>query len=364
MPFADNRLLREVLSRHCGDPDKAGEDYRLLTSAFDVPDFVRQMREQDFPRSGSYLGRPPFLWYWVPGSGFGRQHELENALDPEFTRTGFGPGLTHGDPVRLLHALRAVVQYVPQGQRKEITEKLRHTTSHLACVEELLWLRHWKNLKTAERGFASPGAGNSFDWIFNFNDGGLIYGEVKFLPSSWPNLSDGNAFRMMKGALTKKANKQLPATIKLGELRAVLITAYAQPTDLFQNYMAAELADAPNVDALLLWSRVGPLFLMCKNHENAAVLQRRVARPDWRDFDPTDGVLWQRHDQEARREARAEGSRFFPVRATKGEVCAQVLPTREPDPVLMVPRNHTYRATIEFLPETGEPIFTRIPQYL
>ena len=234
------------------------------------------MREQDFPRSGSYPGRPPCLWYWVPGSGFGRQDELENALDPAFTQRGFGPGLTHGDPIRLLHALRAVVAYVPLDQRMAVTEGLRNPTSHLACVEELLWLRHWKDLKTAERGFATGHGGNSFDWILNFGDG-IIYGEVKFLASSWPVMSDGNAFRLMEGAITKKANRQLPATTGVGELRAVMITAYAQPTPLFQDFMAAELADAPNVDALLLWTRVGALFLMCKDprHRRRARSARR-----------------------------------------------------------------------------------------
>ncbi len=45
----DHRLLQEVLGCHCGDGATALADYRLLTNAHGLPDFVQAIREQDFP---------------------------------------------------------------------------------------------------------------------------------------------------------------------------------------------------------------------------------------------------------------------------------------------------------------------------
>jgi hypothetical protein len=364
MTVASDRLLAEILGRHCGDSQTALDDYRRLTQAMGLPDFVHRLREQDFPRSGSFLGRPPQLWYWVPGSKFGSAPALTSPLDPSFTQMGMGPGLTHGEPVRLLHALRALINFVPPEEQDAVAEGLQNPASHLDAVEELLWLRFWKELKSAHRGFSSTPGGRSFDWVLQFRDGGLVYAEVKFLPSTWAHLSDGDSHQTMPGALTGKATRQLPDQSKLAELSVVLVTTYSKPTEAVQDAMAAELEAAPNVDALLSWTRLGPIFAMSRDRERALKLDRRIARPRHRDFDPVEGVIWGRSERKAREEERVATNHYVPFRATKTVTCSWIEATDQVHSELLVPPDQACAVKITHDASTGEPIFERIPKYL
>lgn len=364
LTLASERQLAKVLGRHCGDPQVAVEDYRRLSNTFGLPDFVHRLREQDFPRSGSFPGRPSQLWYWVPGSKFGSPPRLVNPLDPSFIQMGIGPGLTHGDPVRLLHALRALVDFVPREEWESIGNGLQNPASHLDAVEEILWLRFWKGLKTAYRGFAESPGGRSFDWVLNFRDGGIIYAEVKFLPSTWAHLSDGDSHQPLPGALTGKATRQLPAKASLAELSLVLITSYSIPTDAIQDGIAAELEAAANVDAILHWTRLGPIFAMSRDRERALKLDRRIARPRNRDFDPVEGIIWGRKERRAREEERIATNHFVPFRAKTTVSCAWIEPNDEVHAELLVPQDQACAVEISYDPGSGEPIFHRIPQYL
>jgi hypothetical protein len=364
MKVASAGLLAEVLGRHCGDAQIAVEDYRRLSTGFGLPDFVHQLREQDFPRSGNFSGRPPQLWYWVPRSKFGSSPALTSPLDPSFTQMGIGPGLTHGEPVRLLHALRALINFVPSEERAAVIEGLRNPASHLDAVEELLWLRFWKELKSAHRGFPSTSGGRSFDWILHFQDGGIIYAEAKFLPSTWAHLSDGDSHQTLPGALTGKAARQLPDQSKLAELSVVLVTTYSIPTEAVQDAMAAELEAAPNVDALLSWTRLGPIFAMCRDRERGLTLARRIARPKYRDFDPVEGVIWGRKERKAREDERIATNHYVPLRASKTVMCSCITPNDEAHPQLMVPLDQACAVEITYDADTGEPMFHRIPKYL
>lgn len=350
-----------LFHRHFEDSISAIQrlEKNLQTVALPFGSLNEQLRELPFPAQPCLPnGSPSFIYYFVPGSGWGTQIPApKNPLDSGFTLTADGIGMNMGCPVRLAHALDALSRLRPEDQLP-IKNELRVATKHLAIVEELLWLHGWKALSQVRRGGNLVGNGD-VDWFLDAN-GYPLYLEAKFRPSDWARLSDDGTHRSAKGALLKNAAKKFPLTHK-GVPHIVGITGLGDLTEEFVHDFGVELEMYPQIHGLIYRSLSQMTHAISLYPGIVKGLLDTIEQPSIREFPTNYIVNWhigQRNERVAKRNALSSGEKT----AVSKVICRGIEPRYDAE-VVTIPED-SYRIHIDNRGFDGEPIFRVAPREL
>jgi len=223
--------LSRIFERHYPDGPAALVRFRSQISKvnFDF-DLEISMCEHQFPAQvGIQRGMPSMIYYYLPSTGFGSVSKPPvSPDDPTHLRSSDGIGLNMGCPIRLSRALEVVFSLRPEDQVEPLS-LLRARTSHLASVEELLWLTLWQDRKEVTRGGEPvPPEGRAHakkvDWFF-FSCDIPIYLEAKFRPTDWMRFSDRSARQTPESLFADIGSKSLEKDQRSGSaLRPSLVT--------------------------------------------------------------------------------------------------------------------------------------------
>lgn len=196
---------------------------------------------------------------WIPS------YRLNGAIygpeaDPngEHNRDAAGPLLSCGEFVRLSKACKLGRQFLtPEKWPSRFTSRLRDPKSHLAVLEEVLWLGRWHSPENIEMAYKqNPGSAKDIDWRFTCC-GQTINLEVKNRQRDWLGVVDGphfsrnfdSYFRDVEGKFVLQQN---------GELNIVGITTMYPPDRGMHECTQRFLDTHPEIDAVIIWSLHDP----------------------------------------------------------------------------------------------------------
>jgi hypothetical protein len=357
-----DELLIRLFERYFDDSAQALLRLERHLAQITLPFNLRsQLRELQFPaQPGLPSGVPSFIYYYVPGSGWGSVNQPpSDPLDMDFVYSGDGVGLNLGCPVRLLRALDVLAQ-LPDQDRKEARDGLASSTKHLATVEELLWSSGWKSQTELRRGGTIPGAKGDVDWSFKAT-GFPIYLEAKFRPSDWPRITDQETYVPKAGTFLAKALHKFPHPPNEPALYLVGIIAFANLTEEVLNVMGAELAAAPQIHGVIFRTLNQMTHVVARDAGMRDQILALLKPPSIRDYPTNYVVLF--HIEERNKRVAERGKTPAQPAPQSPEVVSWHLHPRFDSPVT-VPEPGAYRATIPSRGADGEPNFQVIPKHL
>jgi hypothetical protein len=101
-----------------------------------------------------------------------------------------GPGISHGDLLKLGRAFEMKQKFLPVTWPKELRDHLLDHQSHLDTVEELCWLDRWHNVQNVTTANINPNTGKDTDW--KLTTCGIPLGiDVKNRRKEWTGILDG-----------------------------------------------------------------------------------------------------------------------------------------------------------------------------
>lgn len=361
--LAASELLIRLFSRHFDDPVSAvlhfEERVKDLGLKFDI---LSRIREIPFPSQPSVPnGLPSFIYYYVPDSGRGTNIGVtSDPLAREFTNTGDGIGLNMGCPVRLARALDAL-SWLPEKEQKETLGDLRSATKHLATIEELLWIRGWKNAQHLQRGGSVCGSKKQVDWYFKASDCPM-YLEAKFRPSDWAYFSEQGTYEPTQGSLLGRAGKQFPVERCDDALRVVCVTTPATLREKQVHDYGRELEGLPQIDAVVFRSMTQMTHVMSLHLQIRDKVLGLLVTPSIREFPVNYFVIWNTKERDERVSKRLKQQAVSNECVKSRVYCWGLEPVI--DASIPIAPEGAYRAVIESRAEDGEPTIEQIPREL
>ncbi len=354
-------LVEKLFVRHFDDPVDALRRFERNLGSVGLPfDVLARLREIEYPPyPGFDQGKPSFIYYFVPGTGWGTfGRAASSPTSPDFVYANDGVGLNLGCPVRLARALELLFS-LAEEDRAECIEGLRAPTKHFPAIEELLWLAVWRGAGKPRRGGAYQGSAKNVDWFLTV--GGVpIFLEAKFRPADWPRLTDQGTHRPMDGFLLGKAADQFAKEKTTLTRRIVGVTGFAEPSDLLASICEEELTKNDHVHAVLYRTLLGPVYVFTRHK---AILQELMPLfgPNCPDDFPwfySVPFHWQQRDERI----KIRGS--TPAKPVKSaSIWYDAVRSRSSRMRLSLPPD-PYRMTIVKYLDDGEPVFLVVPKYL
>jgi hypothetical protein len=322
-------------------------------------DLERSITEDCIPKQRGFpTGLPSFIYYFIPGTGFGSVTKAPASADPSVhLRTSDGIGLNMGCPVRLARALRVLFLLAPED-RGEPMSKLKSRENHLACVEELLWLTHWNGQAELTRGgeLVKAKAGNKakdVDWFF-FSEQLPIFLEAKFRPMDWMRQCDQDNGQLRRSFFDDIGGK-FPKERPLIHRCVAGITGYAEPDEQFRAACQKKLLSTPGLSAILYRSLLGPIYVCSLNWTVMHELARRVREPGPHEYPLGYPILFSRQLQQARRR---------PIEAKDPPQNNVLSVAAVPEPVPTFRPQYPHRFKQPSWTAEGQPIYEHVPAFL
>lgn len=356
--MTSNDLLLHLFQRHLPKPEEAvarlQEGIRRLELPFDP---IGQLSEMVYPsQPGLPDGLPPFVYYFVPGSGQGSERPLpSNPINLRYLKGGDGIGLNLGCPLRLLRVIDALGQ-LTEADVAPSAATLRDPRNHLAAVEETLWITGWR-ADCIRRGGQLPGQSGDVDW--RIEAGGIVlYVEAKFRRSDWARLVDYDTYFKAGDGFLSKALHKFPAKAAVGELHVVGITTFDDVSEHLLEAISSELLAAPQIHAVVIRSMLQMTHLLARDAALVQTLKSLLLVPDARLLPPHYPVIFHIEQRDQRRTLRP------PLPTSPGPKVVHEWFGPSQVQTISLPEPGMYRMALGSRAANGEPTFTMIPKYL
>ncbi len=352
--YRDDVLALSRFERHLGQ----------ASLSFNVFDSIEEFTPVSSARGAS--GLPSTFSYFIPRAKYGvNQKRPLTPHDPSHNNHVDGVGLNRGCPVRLARALDVLFSLQENDQRGPLSE-LQRPSSHIACVEELLWLTVWKSPSGIRRGRELASQANrskqtDIDWFLTVN-GTPIDLEVKYRPTDWRRLADPDHMCIGR-KFFREIGKKFPAEQPSLSRCVSAITGFAEPFNqsavnnaAFANEVNRKLHEVKSLHAILYKSLLGPVHVFSNEeafaHEIASMLQSTHI-DDW--------PAWYKVTRKIR-EQNPQIAQSEQIRFPTNLICIAVdsLSTRK----LQAPAFPDRYNLQGIAPKTGEPTFENVPAFL
>ncbi len=351
-------LLLNLFQRHLPDPAEAIARLQAGIECLDLPfDPLGRIREMAYPpQPGLPEGLPPFVYYFVPGSGQGSERPLPtDPVNLSYLKGGDGIGLNLGCPLRLLRVIDALSQLSDVDAAPSVA-MLRDPRNHLAAVEETLWTIGWRANRIA-RGVQFASQSGDVDW--RIEAGGIVvHLEAKFRRSDWARLVDYDTYFKAGDGFLSNALHKFPVNATAGELHIVGITTFDDVSEHLLEAVSAELLAAPQIHAVVIRSMLQMTHLLSCDAAVIQTLKSSLAVPDARTLPPHYPVIFHIEQRDERRRLR----QTLPTSAGPQVVHEWFAPDHVQ--TIALPEPAMYRMALGHRSVDGEPTFTMIPKYL
>lgn len=180
-----------------------------------------------------------------------------------------GPLLSCGEFVRLSKVCKLARQLLTTEKwPARFTGRLRDPKSHLAVLEEILWLGRWRAPKSIEMAYKqNHSSQKDIDWRFDCC-GQMINLEVKSRPRDWIGLTDGSHFSRNFDSYFRDVEDKFGPQ-QNDELNVVGITTWTPPDRGLRECTQRFLQSHSEIDAVIFWSLHDP------NGERPEIQSRR-----------------------------------------------------------------------------------------
>src|SRR5581483_5991249 len=312
----DQSPLDRLFARHFPNGPGALDRFRRQLAAanldFPVEESIIIAEPADIPELGIKL--PAAVHYFIPGAGFGSiKTSAESSTPARQLFTSDGMGLNAGCPVRLARALEMLSSLAPE-ERLEPLANLRASKTHLATVEEILWLTVWKEQREIRRGgelLHSMGQkARDIDWFF-WSRQIPIYLEAKYRPTDWMRLADRGATRV-RDSLFSDIGSKFPREKPALQMHIGAITGFAEPDASFFGNCERKLLSTPGLNAFLYRSLLGSIYVCSLSERTTLLLAECVQFPPAGEYPLSYGVQFDRRLQ-AQRLAKEGSSEARPT---------------------------------------------------
>jgi hypothetical protein len=355
-------VLERLFDRHYFDGSAALSRFRkqAATATFDF-DVEGQIDEQTFPPQAELTqGMPSFIYYHVPGTGFGSVRRPTASGPSIDKRLADGIGLNRGCPIRLAHALDVLFTLRPEDQAEPLA-MLKAQTSHLCAVEELLWLTWWKDQREVTRGLELVEAkvekqpAKNVDWFFISGDT-PVYLEAKFRQTDWARNADGEAAHV-SDSLFARIGSKFPKEKSRIQRCVAGITGFAELDENFLALSEKKLLATNGLNAILYRTLSGPMYVCSLDRSTAIELASLIRLPEARDYPYPYPVMFNRAHHERRKATNPKQQLHF-----KGLMHVIVVPADQP--TIPVETLYPYRYEIPKWSAKGDPIPDYVPPFI